>query len=64
VGASCPELGNFRAGAVGSLTSPGFSAVSGGLSCIVGAGAIALTFPALAKYRAPGAQVDREVAAL
>jgi MFS family permease len=57
VGASCPELGNFRAGAVASLTSPGFSALSGGLSCIAGAGVIALAFPALVAYRAAAARV-------
>jgi MFS family permease len=51
VGAACPELGNFRAGAVASLTSPAFSAVSGGLSCIAGAGLIALAMPALVRYR-------------
>jgi MFS family permease len=62
VGASCPELGNFRAGAVASLTSPGFSAVSGGLSCLAGAGVIALTMPALVRYRPAG--VDRELATL
>ena len=32
VGAGAPALGNFRAGAVASLTSPTISAVSGGLS--------------------------------
>jgi MFS family permease len=56
VGAACPELGNFRAGAVASLTSPAFSAVSGGLSCIAGAGLIALAMPALVRYR-PGPEL-------
>jgi hypothetical protein len=51
VGASCPQLGNFRAGAVASLTSPAVSAVSGGLSCVAGAGVIALLIPALRNYR-------------
>ena len=51
VGSMCPQLGNVRAGAVASLTTPNISAVSGGLSCIVGAGIIALTFPALVRYR-------------
>jgi hypothetical protein len=64
VGAACPELGNFRAGAVASLTSPGFSAVSGGLSCIAGAGVIALAFPALVKYRRADDRIDPKVAAL
>jgi MFS family permease len=53
VGAACPQLGNFRAGAVASLTSPGVSAVSGGLATIAGAGLIALTMPAFFRYRAP-----------
>lgn len=59
VGASCPQLGNFRAGAVASLTSPGFSAVSGGLSCIAGAGVIAITMPALVRYRLAGSASAR-----
>lgn len=52
VGAACPELGNFRAGAVASLTSPAASAISGGLSCVAGAGLIALALPAFVRYRA------------
>jgi hypothetical protein len=53
VGAACPQLGNFRAGAVASLTSPGVSAVGGGLATIAGAGLIALAMPAFVRYRAP-----------
>ncbi|HKC28286.1 MAG TPA: MFS transporter, partial [Jatrophihabitans sp.] len=52
VGAACPELGNFRAGVVASLTSPGVSAVTGGLACVVGAGVIALALPTFVRYRA------------
>jgi MFS family permease len=52
VGAACPELGNFRAGAVASATSPVTSAVSGGLACVAGAGVIAVLIPALVHYRA------------
>ncbi len=51
VGAMCPQLGNARAGAVASLTTPNISALSGGLSCVVGAGVLALAFPALVRYR-------------
>lgn len=51
VGAACPQLGNFRAGALASLTTPGFSAVFGGLSCVGGAGLIALAMPAFVRYR-------------
>jgi len=52
VGAGSPQLGNFRAGAIGSLTSPAISAVSGGLATIVGATVIGLSVPALSRYRA------------
>ena len=51
VGAGAPALGNFRAGAVASLTSPTISAVSGGLSVVAGAALIALAIPALLTYR-------------
>lgn len=54
VSAACPELGNFRAGAVASLTSPAVSAVSGGLACVAGAGVIAVLLPAFVRYRATG----------
>jgi hypothetical protein len=53
VGAACPQLGNFRAGAVASLASPGISAVGGGLATIAGAGLIALAMPAFFRYQAP-----------
>jgi hypothetical protein len=52
IGAACPKLGDFRAGAVGSLASPTVSAVSGGLTTIAGAILIAVTVPALVRYRA------------
>lgn len=52
VGAAVPQLGNFRAGVVASATSPGFSAVSGGLAATAAAGVLALCFPALVRYRA------------
>jgi MFS family permease len=51
VGAAFPQVGNFRAGVVASATSPAISAISGGLSAVVGAGAIALALPALARYK-------------
>ncbi len=51
VGAAFPEVGNFRAGLVASATSPGISAVTGGLAAVAGAALIALTLPAFAKYR-------------
>ncbi len=52
VGTSMPELGNFRAGAVGSLTTPGFSAAFGGFAAAAGTLALALAFPALVRYDA------------
>jgi len=55
VGAECPQLGNFRAGTVASLTSPGISAVSGGLAAIVGTALIGLGLPAFFRYRARAA---------
>jgi len=52
VGAAVPQLGNFRAGVVASATSPGFSALSGGLAATAAAGVLALCFPAFVRYRA------------
>ncbi|MGH3220194.1 MAG: MFS transporter [Streptosporangiaceae bacterium] len=57
VGASGGQLGNLEAGALGSLTSPAISALSGGLVTIAGAIVIALALPAFARYQAqPGTQ--------
>ncbi len=50
VGAAMPELGNFRAGALGSLTTPALSAALGGFAAAAGAVLIALRFPALVRY--------------
>jgi MFS family permease len=47
-----PRLGDFEAGLVARLVSPTFSVVSGGLACIVGAGAVALAYPELRRQRA------------
>ncbi|MGH3471669.1 MAG: hypothetical protein ACRDPG_06455 [Nocardioidaceae bacterium] len=51
VGASMPQVGNFRAGIVGSLTTPATSALSGGLTAALGSGLLALAFPSLVRYR-------------
>jgi MFS family permease len=56
VGAGVPQLGNFRAGAVATLTSPTTSAVTGGLTTIVGAALIGLLIPSLTAFRAPARQ--------
>ncbi|MST33509.1 MFS transporter, partial [Acidimicrobiaceae bacterium USS-CC1] len=46
-GAGVAQLGNLRAGALASLTSPGVAAVSGGLSAVAGAVLIGTLVPAL-----------------
>lgn len=53
VGAGVPQLGNFRAGAVASLTSATTSAVSGGLATIAGTALIGLLMPSLTAFRVP-----------
>ena len=50
VGAGGSQFGNLEAGALGSLTSPTISALTGGLVTIVGAVAIGLVLPAFARY--------------
>jgi len=50
--AGAPELGNFEAGAVASLTSIRASIVSGGVLCVIGTVAVALAIPALVRYDA------------
>jgi MFS family permease len=51
VGAGVPQLGNFRAGIVASITSPSASATIGGIASLIGTGIIALAVPALVHYR-------------
>jgi predicted MFS family arabinose efflux permease len=51
VGAGGGQLGNLEAGALGSLTSPTVSALSGGLLTIAGAIVIGLALPAFIRYR-------------
>ena len=50
VGGAAPQLGNFRAGAVGSLATPTVAAVSGGLAVAAGAALIWLAIPALTRH--------------
>jgi MFS family permease len=47
---SGPRLGDVEAGVVASAVSAQFAVVSGGLACVVAAGAIALAFPELSAY--------------
>ncbi len=51
VGAGGSQLGNLEAGALGTLTSPAVSALTGGLVTIAGAVAITLALPAFSRYR-------------
>ena len=50
--AGAPELGNFEAGVVASLTSVRASIVSGGVLTLAGTVAVALAIPALVRYDA------------
>ncbi|GAA2480992.1 MFS transporter [Winogradskya humida] len=51
VGVAGPELGNLRAGLVASATSGGASLVIGGATALVATGLIAVTTPALRRFR-------------
>jgi hypothetical protein len=48
-----PRLGDLEATAVASVSSAGFSIVTGGLLCVVGTLAVASRFPALRAYLDP-----------
>jgi hypothetical protein len=52
VGAGGPRLGDVESGVVASLTSPAFSAVSGGLASVIGVVLLGLTSPTFARYDA------------
>jgi hypothetical protein len=52
VGFGGSQLGNFRGGAIASLTTPGLSAVIGGLSTIAGAVVLWRGLPGFAAFRA------------
>jgi MFS family permease len=54
------ELGNLEAGALGSLTSPTISALSGGLVTVAGAVVIGLALPAFIRYRTARADPSRK----
>jgi MFS family permease len=47
-----PSVGQIRAGAVASVTSPRFSLVSGGLLCVGAVGLVCLLLPGFTHYRA------------
>jgi len=56
VGVGGGQIGNLEAGALGSLTSPAISALSGGLATVAGAVVIGLALPAFTRYRSPAAE--------
>ena len=58
IGTGGGPLGSFESGTVASLTTPAFSAVSGGVGCFAFAALIGLAFPAFTRYRAPAHHPD------
>ncbi len=67
IGTGGGPLGNVETGTVAALTTPAFSAVSGGIGCVAVAIGIALLFPALTRYRtfaAAAANQDRPASVL
>jgi MFS family permease len=58
VGASGGSAGNLEAGALGSLTSPTISALSGGLMTVAMSVVIGLALPGFARYRADRRESD------
>ena len=56
VGVAAPQLGNFRAGAMGAVMPPGVALVGGGVLCVVAVVGIALSHPGLRRFwtDAPG----------
>jgi hypothetical protein len=57
-----PRLGDLEATAVASLSSVGFSIVSGGILCVVGTLVVARQFPALRAFVDPGRRKDTSAA--
>lgn len=67
IGTGGAPLGNVETGTVAALTTPAFSAVSGGIGCVAVAILIALLFPALTRYRTSAAEavnLDRPASVL
>jgi MFS family permease len=48
--ASGPRLGDVESGSVAAVATPRASVISGGVACVVSVGAVAMLFPALARY--------------
>ena len=51
VGAGGSQLGNLEAGTLASLTTPGISALAGGLGTVAGAILLGLLLPGFRRYR-------------
>lgn len=63
VGVAGPDLGNVRAGLVAGAIGAPLALVVGGVGCVVGVAAVALTTPSLRRYRvAPGRDPDDDAA--
>ncbi len=58
VGAGGAQLGNLEAGTLGSLTTPGISALAGGLTTVAGALVISVLLPGFYRYRWGGQRED------
>jgi MFS family permease len=58
-----PRLGDVESGAVATLTSTGFSIVSGGLACVAGALLLAAALPEFRTFEARSARADGTVPA-
>src|SRR5215469_5287691 len=58
VGAGGAQIGNVEAGALGSLTSPTISALTGGLVTIVGSVVIGLALPAFVRFSSTAAEAS------
>jgi len=50
VGAGVPQLGNFRAGVIGTLTSSTTAVISGGMAAVCGTALVSALIPALVRY--------------
>jgi hypothetical protein len=46
------RLGDIESGTVASISTPRFSVISGGVTCIAGVAVVAVAFPALARFDA------------
>lgn len=53
VGVAGPEVGNFRAGIIGSFTGSGPAIAIGGLCCVAATGGLYAALPALRRYSVP-----------